>query len=395
MSNHQHHHHPQSAVAAMGGCTLLDLLSGGTGNGAHQHKLQSGGRAAAHPGGGAGEGGGDAGAGAGSLQRTLLVHIAGNRVLWESLGIHGGVWQVTPERASTIFLDRSDGAEEANADRLSRAMVRRVTLLESHTNIDEAIAVHIDGLPQREFTGNGDGASLFLTGEGHCTQPQELFSVSGNAELGMQWMRMYPRYTSDNLESEGVMLLTGASYYFVHQDHPAVHFLRVNEEHLGVRLAQEPSLEGIWIRVDMDAFMYSVRHLRDTVLRDTPATFDLTTLTVRIAKPDGQTWGRIPPQNVRNLLSEEDHDSDDAAAFAEARQQALRRYFERPLFLTLRLSIEYALPDLLTTAAPAFSLAGGGGMTTTTTSTTTTTNAIVLQQQQQQQQQQAAGKSRA
>jgi hypothetical protein len=389
----------------------------------------------------------------GTLTRTLLVHIAGSRVLWESLGIHGGVWQVSPDRASAIFLEpgssngsaggasagsassgggannaggggggnngnNATGANGANlnnnnspmmmmmggdmplapnngssnnmmmmmasggggdamgseallmlmngggaaeADRLTRALVRRVTLLESHTNIDETIAVHIEGLPPREFTANGHGASFFLTGEGRCTQPQELFSVSGNAELGLQWMRLYPRYTSENLEKQGVMCLTGASYYFVHQDHPSVHYLRANEEQFGLRLAQEPSLDGGWIRIDVDTFSYTVKTLREKVLRNTPATFNLSKLTVRVAKADGQTWGHIPPQNVRHLLNEEECDHEDPVAFSEARSAALRRYFDRPLFLTLRLCIEYVLPD---------ANVGDGGFSTTSTTTT-------------------------
>ena len=49
-------------------------------------------------------------------------------------------------------------------DRLNRAVLKRITLLESNTNIDEIVAVHIDGIPPTEFTKNGEGATLFLTG---------------------------------------------------------------------------------------------------------------------------------------------------------------------------------------------------------------------------------------
>jgi hypothetical protein len=99
-----------------------------------------------------------------------------------------------------------------------------------------------------------------------------------------------------------------------------------------------------------------VKTLREKVLRNTPATFNLSKLTVRVAKADGHTWGHIPPQNVRHLLSEEDgcDQEEYPAALSEARSAALRRYFDRPLFLTLRLSIEYVLPDANPTN-------GGGG----------------------------------
>ena len=300
-------------------------------------------------GGGGGEivkGGG--GGGSSSLTRTVLVHIAGNRATWEHLGLHGGLWQVNADRAAAIFADGYVGDSDASAalqDRLGRAMIRSVTLLESNTNVDETIAVSIDGLPPREFTRNGEGAALFLTGEGRVTQPQVLFSMSGNTELGLQWMQQYPRYTSENLGSEGVLFLTGASYYFVHSEHPVVHFMRANEEQLGVTVCQEPTLEGGWIRLDIDTFTYCVRSLRETVLKYTPSTFNLANLTVRVTKPDSQRWLQICPQLISSLLADDVRESNDAELIAEARRLAVQRYFDRPLFVTLRLAIEYALPD--------------------------------------------------
>ena len=308
------------------------------------------------------------------MTRTLLVHINGNRATWDHRGQHGGMWQVNPDRATSIFADTpvpcgnptttvtmvgiepssscstastfASCEQAALTDRLSRAMLRSVTILESNTNVDEVLSVHVDGLPPREYTCNGEGASLFLTGEGRVTQPQVIFSMSGNSELGLQWMRQFPRYTSENLETEGVMFLTGASYYFVHQDHPVIHFLKANEEQLGIVCLQEPSLEGGWIRIDLESFVYTVRTLRETVLRNTPSTFNLTQLTVRIGKPDGQRWRQVCPQLVRSLLPEDVRESEDPEVLAEARQLVVKRYFDQPLFVTLRLCIEYALPEV-------------------------------------------------
>jgi hypothetical protein len=307
----------------------------------------------------------------GTLTRNILVHIAGNRATWEHMGMHGALWQINPERAACVFADGQQQQQAASAlsasscaggpeaahhegailaDRLSRAMIRRVTLLESHTNIDEVVAVQIDGLPPREFTKNGEGASVFLTGEGRITQPQELFQLCGNAELGLQWMRQFPRYTSYNLEEVGVVFLTGASYYFVHQEHPVIYFLKANEDQLGIQIFQEPSMEGGWFRIDVDTFVYTVRSLRETVLRNTPSTFNLANLTVRLAKPDAQRWLQLCPQLINNLLSDEVRESNDPELISEARRLGVQRYLDRPLFVTLRLCIEYALPE--TTAAP-------------------------------------------
>ena len=300
------------------------------------------------------------------VTRNILVHITGNRAVWEHAGVHGGVWRINPERAGSVFGCDGDCTSDALLnEKMSRAMIRSVTVLESNSNIDEIVAVHIDGLPPKEFTAGGHGASLYLTGEGRVTQPQELFNMSGNTELGLAWMKKYPRYTRDNLDTQGVMLLTGASYYFVDIDHPAVHMLKANEDTLGVHISNEPVSEGRWLRVEIDAFMFCVQNIRDDILQNTPSTFNLNHLTVRIGKPDGARWLDVRPQLIDSLISDDVKESSDVQLINEARQLAVRRYLDRPLSVTLRIAFEYSLPDtssVLTTTAVVM----GAAATTTT-----------------------------
>ena len=63
-----------------------------------------------------------------SVVRNLLVHINGNRVTWEHLGMNGAVWRVNAERADSIFsydnnllgaVAKAGDADETD-DRLSR-----------------------------------------------------------------------------------------------------------------------------------------------------------------------------------------------------------------------------------------------------------------------------------
>ena len=276
-----------------------------------------------------------------SMTRNILVSIDGNRATWEHMGVHGGFWQVNPDRAGTIF-----GCDDADTDKLSRAIIHKVAIVESNTNIDEVVGIHIDGLPSREFTKNGEGAALFITGEGRVTEPQEIFNMSGNTELGLAWMRQYPKYTSTNLESEGVIFVTGSTFYFVHCEHPAVHMLKANEENLGVQVTQDESFGGgNWCRVDVEAFVFCVRQIRDNVLQNMMSTFDIAHLTVRVKKPDGQRWMTLSPQLVNSLISEDVRESNDPELITEARRIGVQRYFDRSLFVTLRLKIEYSLPQ--------------------------------------------------
>lgn len=281
------------------------------------------------------------------ITRNVLVHITGNRATWEHMGMHGALWRINPERAGVIFGCEGQNPSDASLnEKISRAMIRSVTILESNTNIDEIVSIQVDGLPSKEFTSNGDGSSIFLTGEGKVTEPQEIFNMSGNTELGLAWMKQYPTYTSTNLCDEGVMKLPGASYYFVHLEHPAIHFLKANEGELGVHISQESFVTGgDWFQVDIEAFTYCVKQLRENVLQNTPSTFNLAGLTVRISKPDGQRWLQLGPHLVDSLVSDEVRETNDSDMISEARRQGVQRYIDKPLFVTLRMSFEYSLPE--------------------------------------------------
>jgi hypothetical protein len=280
--------------------------------------------------------------------RNVLVHITGNRASWEHMGIHGALWRINPDKAALIFnYDSSDNnngellsLEQAVQERVGRALIKKITVVESHTNVDEVVGITVDGLPPKEFTAGGDGASLYLLGGGRITEPQEIFNLSGNTELGMAWMKQYPKYTHTNLDVEGVMFLTGASYYFVHEAHPAIHMLKANQDQLGVQIREETLVNGSWYKVDTEAFLFCVKTLRENILQNAPSTFDLSALTVRIAKPDGQRWLQLPPQVIEGLSSS---GADDQQ---ETKILQIQKYLDKPLFVTMRLAIEYTLPDL-------------------------------------------------
>ena len=161
----------------------------------------------------------------------------------------------------------------------------------------------------------------------------------------MAWMNQFPQYTSDNLDKVGVMFLTGATYYFVHEGHPTIQMLRASQEELGVQLNADTAVDGQWYKIDVETFTFCVKTLREGVLQHAPSTFDLSQLTVRLTKPDRQGWLYISAQSIDNLLCDEVKESEDKDAMAQAKAAAIQRYLDRPLYVTLRLAIEYSLVD--------------------------------------------------
>ena len=283
-----------------------------------------------------------------SATRTLLVRIEGDRTTWDAQGLNGAIWRVNPEQALTIFhyaQAKGDIPLQQQQERLGRAMIRRATVLETFSNIDEAVAVQIDNLPCKEFTEAGDGAHVFLCCAGHCATPREVYNMCGNTELGMAWMQNYPKHTVHNLDTQGVVRLPGKPFCFVEEKHPVLAYMKIIIPPEQFELLVDMDMGGIqgqgWMRVGNDDFNLYANDIREHVLRDAPSTFDLSALTVRIRRPNGAKWFHVSENQAYELVDNADDEK------MEQNLDHIIRYVEKPLHLTLRLEIEYALPELV------------------------------------------------
>jgi hypothetical protein len=54
---------------------------------------------------------------------------------------------------------------------------------------------------------------------------------------------------------------------------------------------------------------------------------------------------------VDSLVSDEVRETNDSDMIAEARRQGVQRYIDKPLFVTLRMSFEYSLPEAAAASA--------------------------------------------
>ena len=292
-------------------------------------------------------------AGVTSVSRTLLVRIEGDRMTWDSQGANGAMWRMTPEHASTIFHYAPNKGEMPSSsamqqERLSRAMIKRVTVMETFSNINEAVAMQIDNLPCKEFTEAGDGAHLFLCCGGHCQTPKEVYNIRGDTELGMAWMQKYPRHTVHNLDTQGVVRLPGKTFCFVEEKHPVLAYMKLilpgDQYEMLVDMDMGPMQGQGFYRINNDDFNFYATDIREHVLRDAPASFDLSTLTVRIRRPNGAKWFSVSENEAYNLVDSTQTDKVDQ------NMELLVRYMEKTLQLTMRLEVEYTLPDLMETS---------------------------------------------
>ena len=56
---------------------------------------------------------------------------------------------------------------------------------------------------------------------------------------GANWRQLYPKWNSNNLESEGIMDVKNQPFVFVHMDHPVVGLLRHNAELIGCKIDEQ------------------------------------------------------------------------------------------------------------------------------------------------------------
>ena len=290
---------------------------------------------------------------AASVSRTLLVRIEGDRMTWDSQGANGAMWRMTPEHATNIFHYAPNKGDtpaslQMQQERLGRAMIKRVTVMETFSNINEPVAMQIDNLPCKEYTEAGDGAHLFLCCAGHSETPKEVYNIRGDTELGMAWMQKYPRHTVHNLDTQGVVRLPGKIFCFVEEKHPVLAYMKLilpNDQYeMLVDMDMGPMQGQGFYRINNDDFNYYATDIREHVLRDAPASFDLSTLTVRIRRPNGAKWFHVSENEAYTLLD------NSAPEKAEQNLELLVRYMEKTLQLTMRLEVEYTLPDLMETA---------------------------------------------
>lgn len=184
---------------------------------------------------------------------------------------------------------------------------------------------------------------MFVLGEGHSLSPQDVFTASGDTELGMQWMQKFPSYTKENLRRHNVMRLNNAEYYFVHESHPVVFLLYNNQEQLGTKIDENDRVHGEWYRVGLQVFDDSCQTLDVEIFNKTPQVYDLSKLRLRLRRPDNKPWLDPPLMHPSMLCPTTD---------MEEKKRLYQQYCNTIIFLTCRLQVEYCVPSAVEETGP-------------------------------------------
>lgn len=199
------------------------------------------------------------------ITRRLNVRIQGSLSDFAQDGQGGATWRVMEGKQSAIWGIQellghclsgtagttgngiADATTHASATNiLATAMIKEVHLLEHKSTFKVPLGVVINCLPAHEMTAAGEAFCYTVLPESVNTVPLRLFQASEDCEESLRWKQEYPKYNAENLEKEGVLPFSNSSYYFVHENHPAITLLRANKDLLRTDIDAQKKIDHEW-----------------------------------------------------------------------------------------------------------------------------------------------------
>lgn len=129
---------------------------------------------------------------------------------------------------------------------LAKAELKEVTVLGEKSTFEVPIGVVINCLPRHEMTANGEAFCYTVLPKSATSTPFKIFEAGEDCEEVLRWKQEYPNYNASNLEKEGVLDMSNASYYFVHENHPAITLLRANKDLLRTDVDAQEKVLNEW-----------------------------------------------------------------------------------------------------------------------------------------------------
>ena len=183
------------------------------------------------------------------LTRTLHVNITGSLANLSMAGPSGGAWRLVDGKQAVVFGTGSEMDSNVVTNQLRTALIHEVKLLQDHSTFPVALGVNINCVPPTEITDLGEKFAYTVLPQSKNNSSQTIYQCDSNTEDGLQWRKDYPKWTSANLETEGILNVENNPWVFVHQDHPAIALLRHNAALIGCRIDDQPKIDMEWFKV--------------------------------------------------------------------------------------------------------------------------------------------------
>ena len=200
------------------------------------------------------------------ITRSVLVNITGSLANLAMQGTQAAVWRPVEGMQLKVFGLGADADAQVATNQLRTALIHEVLLLEHRSTFPVAMGANIECIPNHEKTDMGDGYAYTVLPQSVINTPHVLYQCDVGAEEGnqvrpapvlpriiagsdarrRQWRKEFPKYNSSNIDTEGILEVTGCPYVFVHQEHPVIMLLRHNSSLIGCNIDEQPKIDNEW-----------------------------------------------------------------------------------------------------------------------------------------------------
>lgn len=280
-----------------------------------------------------------------TIKRSVTVQISGTMKNFAQAGPSAATWKPLEGKHVDVFGVHDheglclDHGSMTNA--LRNAVILKATVRKQASSFPVPMGVTMNCITPSEVTDMGEKYVTTVLPNSVSTEPHVVYQTDAASADSIEWRSKYPNFNANNLETNGVMPVTGFSYVFVHHDHPVIALLRVNKDMLGADIDEQHMIDGRWYKVSRQVLSSCCNALRTKVLSRI-ATRDLNTFSVQLHRIGNENWGELG--DGAEFLQDMPH---DISWSAEERQAAEAKWMElqmkKPCAYMATIDLEYEI----------------------------------------------------
>lgn len=158
---------------------------------------------------------------------------------------------IDPTRAVETFAHPSmslETTEDRNKamNAIRNANITKVEVLQTANTFPTETGVSINLIPKCEAVESGDKFSFTTLPNQVVNSPFTLFQSAGGEGNSREWQTKYSQWSTDNLETHGVLQVPKCPYVFVHKEHPVISVIRHNQDTIGIDLDKTETMDDLW-----------------------------------------------------------------------------------------------------------------------------------------------------
>jgi len=294
------------------------------------------------------------------LTRRLNVTIRGTLHQFANGGQEAACWTTQNGKINDIMgvteLLDGTGDQASTASLLANALLHKVTVLETKNDFPLGLGVYLSCVPNKECTRTGNAYAFSCLPETTNPTPHVIYQNEASTGESAQWRQQYPDYNVNNLDTHGVLNVTGENFVFVSKNHPVIDLLRLNKDLLNADIEKQPLIDDMWFKVTKQVMSTCCQQLKSKVLSKV-GTCDLNQVSLQLSRLDGIHWvdmsendelfSKIPAHLSVPAVREEGMSTEDWQKQQMQRQerftQAANALLKQPYAFHARLELQFEL----------------------------------------------------